>query len=128
WANAARGFMFALGCVQSVSCNTNRCPTGVATQDRGRQSALVVPDKAERVFNFHHLTLGALADMLAAAGLDHPNQLKPHHLARRVSAAEIKRFNELHMFLRPGQLIDGTCESGFFTDNWNRASADRFSA
>jgi glutamate synthase domain-containing protein 2 len=128
WANAARGFMFALGCVQSVSCNTNRCPTGVATQDPGRQSALVVPDKAERVFNFHRLTLLALADMLAAAGLDHPDQLEPHHLARRVSATEIKRFNELHFFLHPGQLIDGTCGSAFFTENWNRASADRFAA
>src|SRR5690606_15215788 len=49
WVNAARGFMFALGCVQSLSCNTNRCPTGVATQDEVRQRALVVPDKAERV-------------------------------------------------------------------------------
>ncbi|HEY1447438.1 MAG TPA: FMN-binding glutamate synthase family protein [Caulobacteraceae bacterium] len=128
WANAARGFMFALGCVQSVSCNTNHCPSGVATQDPGRQSALVVPDKAERVFNFHRLTLLALSDMLAAAGLDHPDQLEPHHLARRVSATEIKRFNELHAFLTPGQLIDGTCESAFYVDNWRRASAMSFAA
>ena len=75
WANAARGFMFAIGCVQSVSCNTNHCPTGVATQDPLRQSALVVADKAERVHNFHRLTLKALADMLGAAGLSHPDQL-----------------------------------------------------
>src|SRR3546814_9252512 len=53
WCNAARGFMFALGCVQSRSCHTDRCPTGVATQDKARQRALVVPDKAERVRNFH---------------------------------------------------------------------------
>jgi hypothetical protein len=120
--------MFALGCVQSVSCNTNHCPTGVATQDVGRQSALVVPDKAERVYNFHRLTLLALADMLAAAGLDHPDQLGPIHLARRVSATEIKRFNELHAFLTPGQLIDGTCEIAFYVDNWRRASAMSFAA
>ena len=80
WTNAARGFMFAIGCVQSLSCDTNRCPTGVATQDAVRQSALVVPDKAERVYNFHRLTLRALADMLAAAGLDHPSDLGPDHL------------------------------------------------
>ena len=47
WANAARGFMFALGCVQSLSCNTNRCPTGVATQDPLRQRALVVPGQGD---------------------------------------------------------------------------------
>ena len=128
WANAARGFMFALGCVQSVSCNTNHCPTGVATQDKLRQSALVVPDKAERVYNFHRLTLRALSDMLAAAGLEHPDELKPHHLARRVSATEIKSFSQLHTFLEPGQLIDGSCEEGFFAENWERASAASFAA
>jgi len=65
WVNCARGFMFAIGCIQSQSCHTNRCPTGVATQDKVRQRALVVPDKAERVHNFHRNTLQALAEMLA---------------------------------------------------------------
>jgi glutamate synthase domain-containing protein 2 len=125
WTNAARGFMFALGCVQSVKCNTNKCPTGVATQDKLRQGALVVPDKAERVYNFHRLTLRALSDMLAAAGLEHPNDLKPHHLVRRVSATQIQQFSELHTFLAPGSLLDGTCEDSFYAENWRRASADR---
>jgi glutamate synthase domain-containing protein 2 len=57
WANSARGFMFAIGCIQSQSCHTNKCPTGVATQDPLRQRALVVPDKAQRVLNFHRNTL-----------------------------------------------------------------------
>ena len=114
--------MFALGCVQSVSCATpTHCPTGVATQDKLRQAALVVPDMAERVYNFHRLTLKALAQMLAAAGLDHPDQVKAHHLARRLSATEIKPFSQLHIFLEPGQLIDGTCKEGFFAENWERA-------
>jgi glutamate synthase domain-containing protein 2 len=128
WTNAARGFMFALGCVQSVSCNTNRCPTGVATQDARLQQALVVPDKAERVYNFHRLTLKALSDMLAAAGLTHPDELQPHHLVRRVSATEIKQFSELHRFLEPGALLDGLCDDGFYASNWARASATRFGA
>jgi glutamate synthase domain-containing protein 2 len=128
WANAARGFMFALGCVQSVQCNTNRCPTGVATQDRLRQAALVVPDKAERVYNFHRLTLRALSDMLAAAGLEHPDELGPHHLVRRVNATEIKQFSQLHTFLKHGELVDGTCEDSFYADNWRRASAAGFVA
>ena len=72
WCNSARGFMFALGCIQSQTCHTDRCPTGVATQDPTRQRALVVPDKADAVYNFHHATLHALAELIAAAGLDHP--------------------------------------------------------
>ncbi len=125
WANAARGFMFALGCVQSMSCNTNRCPTGVATQDRLRQAALVPSDKAERVYNFHRLTLKALSDMLAAAGLQHPDDLLPQHLERRVSATEIRQFDQLHTFLKPRALLDGLAE-GFYADNWRRASAASF--
>jgi glutamate synthase domain-containing protein 2 len=128
WANAARGFMFAIGCIQSLSCNTNRCPSGVATQDPLLQSALVVPDKAERVYNFHRLTLKALADMLAAAGLTHPDQLRPHHLVRRVSATEVAQFSELHTFLKPGQLLDDPDASGFYGRNWARASAESFGA
>lgn len=67
WVNSARGFMFALGCIQSQSCHTNRCPTGVATQDEDRQKALVVEDKSSRVYHFQHNTLKALADMIAAS-------------------------------------------------------------
>jgi glutamate synthase domain-containing protein 2 len=63
WCNAARGFMFALGCVQSLSCHTSRCPTGVTTQDKRRQRALAVEDKAERVYNFHRNTLRALGEL-----------------------------------------------------------------
>ena len=72
WCNSARGFMFALGCIQSLSCHTDRCPTGVSTQNRSRQRALIVADKSERVFNFHRATIELLAELVAAAGLDHP--------------------------------------------------------
>jgi glutamate synthase domain-containing protein 2 len=126
WANSARGFMFALGCVQSLSCNTNHCPTGVATQDQGRQRALVVTDKTERVANFHRLTVQALAEMLAAAGLDHPDQLTPQHMVRRISTTEIRPFAALHTFLEPGSLLDGRCDDALYCDNWARASADTF--
>src|ERR1700738_4053912 len=82
WCNAARGFMFSLGCIQSLSCHTDRCPTGVATQDPTRSRALVVPHKIERVYNYHHATLQALAELTAAAGLDHPNEFRPVHFCR----------------------------------------------
>src|SRR5262245_14013043 len=73
--NAARGFMFAVGCIQAQQCHTGRCPTGVTSQDRSRQRAIVVSDKSQRVANFHRETVRALAELVAAAGLDHPNQL-----------------------------------------------------
>jgi glutamate synthase domain-containing protein 2 len=126
WTNAARGFMFALGCVQSLSCHTNHCPTGVATQDKLRQRGLVVPDKAQRVFSFHKKTVRSLADMLAAAGLTHPDELGPHHLVRRVSATEIRQFSDLHVFLKPGELLHGVCETSFYRSNWARASSESF--
>lgn len=128
WANAARGFMFALGCVQSLSCNTNRCPTGVATQDGLRQRALVVPDKAERVRAFHDNTLHALSDMLAAAGIRHPNEIGPHHLVRRISATEVRQFADIHVFLEPGSLLDQRCTADFYTRNWALAKAETFAA
>jgi glutamate synthase domain-containing protein 2 len=126
WANAARGFMFALGCVQSLSCHTNRCPTGVATQDPWRQRALVVEDKAERVASFHRSTVHALSDMLAAAGLSHPGELTAHHMARRVSATEIKLFSEIHVFVKDRALVDGSCDEGFYRRHWDLASPDTF--
>ena len=126
WTNAGRGFMFALGCIQSLSCHTNRCPVGVATQDPLRQRALVVPDKSERVRRFHHNTLRALAEMTAAAGLSHPSELGPHHLVRRVSLTEIRLFSQLHMFLENGELLTGSHERDFYSAAWKLARPDRF--
>jgi glutamate synthase domain-containing protein 2 len=126
WTNAGRGFMFALGCIQSLSCHTNRCPVGVATQDPMRQRALVVPDKAERVHNFHRNTMNALAEMIAAAGLCHPSQLGPHHLVRRVSLTEIRLFSQLHMFLEEGELLSGSHDRDFYSAAWKLARADSF--
>jgi glutamate synthase domain-containing protein 2 len=126
WTNAGRGFMFAIGCIQSLTCNTNKCPTGVATQDPMRQRALVVSDKAERVFNFHRNTLRALSEMIAAAGLEHPSQIRPHHLVRRVSEAEVRLFSQLHVFLEPGELLGGRCKRDFYGHAWDLGRPDSF--
>lgn len=128
WANSARGFMFAIGCIQSQSCHTNKCPTGVATQDPLRQRALVVPDKAERVHNFHRNTLKALAEMIAAAGLSHPAQIEAKHLVRRMSASEIKLYSQLHVFLKPGELLREEVSGEFYRRMWAMARADSFDA
>ncbi|MET1754977.1 FMN-binding glutamate synthase family protein [Novosphingobium sp. RD2P27] len=126
WVNAGRGYMFALGCIQSLTCNTNKCPVGVATQDPLRQRALVVPDKAERVFNFHRNTLHALSEMIAAAGVEHPSKIGPHHLVRRVSQTEIRLFSQLHTFLAAGELLGGSSGSDFYTTAWQLAHPDTF--
>ena len=126
WSNAARAFMFAVGCIQSQSCNTNKCPTGVATQDPLRQRALVVADKAERVRHFHRNTLKALAQILAAAGLTHPAQLRPQHLVRRISPTRVQLFSQAHVFLQPGELLSGATPHRFYAESWRLARAERF--
>jgi glutamate synthase domain-containing protein 2 len=127
WCNSARGFMFALGCIQSQSCHTDRCPTGVSTQDKTRQRALVVPDKSERVYNFHRATLQSLAELVAAAGLEHPTQFAPAHFSRRVSQHEVKSFAELYPPLQPGELIAGSGDRRYEIA-WAMASAKEFRA
>jgi glutamate synthase domain-containing protein 2 len=126
WCNAARGFMFALGCIQSMSCHTDRCPTGITTQDPKRWRALHVPDKAERVFRFHHNTLHALKEMIAAAGLEHPGQLGPEHILRRVSSTKIKSLATLYPQVKPGELLNGTPGHAVFQRFWADARADSF--
>ena len=125
WCNAARGFMFALGCIQSQSCHTDRCPTGVATQDPTRQRALVIADKAPRVANFHAQTLHALAELVAAAGLDAPGEVRREHLFRRISEHEVASFATLYPLLRPGALLEGT-DDPRFAAAWAMARPDRF--
>ncbi len=126
WCNAARGFMFALGCIQSQSCHTDRCPTGVATQDPRRQAGLDPDDKATRVFNFHRNTVMALRDLLAAAGLEHPSQLGPEHIIRRVSSTEVRSLAALHKFVPQGRLLEGVPEHPVFQVFWDGARPDRF--
>jgi glutamate synthase domain-containing protein 2 len=127
WCNAARGFMFALGCIQSLSCHTDRCPTGVSTQDRTRQRALVVPDKSERVFNFHRATMESLAELVAAAGLEHPGDFRAAHFSRRVSANQVMTFAELYPSLEPGELLRGSGDKRFAAP-WAMAKAEEFRA
>lgn len=126
WCNAARGFMFAIGCLQAQACHTGKCPTGVATQDPLRQRALVVPDKAQRVAHFHGNTLRALAELLEAAGLTHPNQLRPQHIARRISSSEIRLLSALFPELSQGELLRGEFRHHIFRVGWNMATPDSF--
>jgi hypothetical protein len=125
WCNSARGFMFSLGCIQSMSCHTDHCPTGVATQDLTRSRALVVTDKSERVYNFHRATIAALAELTAAAGLDHPTEFHPAHFWRRIDVREAKTFAEIYPALEPGELVAGARDQGL-RKAWDMASVDTF--
>ena len=126
WCNAGRGFMFALGCIQSLSCHTDRCPTGIATQDMQRWKHLDVADKSNRVYMFQQNTLHALRDLLCASGLDGPEQLGPEHILRRVSPVEVRSLAALYRFLEPGELLRGIPEHAVFKAFWAGARTDSF--
>ncbi len=126
WCNAARGFMFAVGCIQAQSCHTGACPTGVATQDPARSRAIHVPSKAERVANFQRNTLHALAELVAAAGLLHPSDLRPHHFLRRTDADRVQSFAQIYEQLAPGQLLADPRSSRGFAEAWALSRADTF--
>jgi glutamate synthase domain-containing protein 2 len=128
WCNSARGFMFALGCIQSLSCHTDRCPTGIATQDPKRWRRLDTADKSTRVFQFHENTVKALRDLLCAAGLEHPRQLGPEHILRRVSQTEVRSLAALYRFLDPGELLERMPEHAVFRSFWSAARSDSFVA
>ena len=126
WCNAARGFMFALGCIQSQSCHNDKCPTGIATQNPSRWQHLDVADKAIRVQQYHDNTLKALRDLLGASGLSHPEQLGPEHILRRISPVEIRSLAALYRFLEPGELLNRIPEHAVFHNFWADARSDSF--
>ncbi len=127
WCNIARGFMMAVGCIQAQSCHTNRCPVGVATQDRLLQRALDVSDKSQRAYHFHRNMMEALAEIVAAAGLDHPQQFLPAHICKRVGPSKIETYEQAYDFLDEGELLRG-CENPVYQRCWEAASADTFVA
>ncbi len=125
WCNAARGFMFAVGCVQSQSCHTDRCPTGVATQNKWRQRAIVVPDKAQRVANFHAGTLHALGELIAAAGVTHPAQVGRERVMRRASSTKVESFAEVYPQIEAGCLLNGRADAEYAA-LWEQADPASF--
>lgn len=125
WCNAARPFMFALGCIQSRRCHTDRCPTGVATQNKSRQRGLVVRDKSERVARFHAKTMEGLLALVAAAGLPSPSALRPEHIVRRTTPTESKPLTELYTFLKREELLT-EARDPWYRQQWKLATAESF--
>lgn len=123
--NAGRAMMMAIGCLQSKQCNTNTCPTGVATQKKRLQYGLVVDEKKYHVANFHQNTLKSFQEMVGAIGLANPSELTPRHLMRRVSVNCVKHFDEIYDYLSPGQLLGDSIPAGFRVC-WEAACPQRF--
>jgi glutamate synthase domain-containing protein 2 len=124
--NIARGFMFALGCIQAQACHTGKCPTGVTTQDRGRYKALVVRDKSTRVSNFHKNTMTALKEAVESSGLSHPSEFTPHHLMIRINSREARSAASQYLWLNTGDIEANGAVHPAFEKYWDRAQSDSF--
>ncbi|MDA3887569.1 MAG: FMN-binding glutamate synthase family protein [Allgaiera sp.] len=125
WCNAARAFMFSIGCIQAQRCHLGTCPTGVTAQDPSRQRGLIPEVQGERAARFHGKTLDALADIVAAAGLTHPTDLQPHHIVHRIGVTQARTIDTVYPFLPEGILLDDP-DSTEYADWWNAADPDSF--
>ena len=105
--NSARGMMLALGCIQALECNKNNCPTGITTQDKHLMAGLVPDQKAPRIRNFHDETVKALSELIAASGLEHPEELTRDDIYHRVGSSKILRFDELYPPMESGCMLNG---------------------
>lgn len=121
----ARGMMMALGCIQAVKCNTNKCPVGITTQDPGLTVGLVVEDKNKRVATYHKQTIKSFSQLLGAMGLEHSSDLKPWHIMRRVSFSDVKHYGRIYQFLNEGDLLQEP-QSDLYREAWRAASAESF--
>jgi len=121
--NSARGFMLSLGCIQARACNTDHCPTGIATQNPSRNKAIVVTEKSQRVANFHQETVTNLVELVGAAGLDGIHQLEPKHINRRVQGTEVKSYAQLYPSINEGSLLDEKSVPEDWQYDWQQANA-----
>jgi glutamate synthase domain-containing protein 2 len=124
YTNAARAMMMAAGCIQAQRCNTDKCPSGVATQNKRRARALDVPDKSERVYRYQQGTVADAVKMMAAMGCRTPAELTPHHLRRNVTSTENYSYAELYDWLRPGELLAEPPKT--WLAEWEASSASHF--
>ena len=102
---AARSMMLSLGCIQALRCNSNDCPTGVATQDEDLVAGLVVEDKRKRVAMYHANTIKSATEIMGAMGYDSTSDLRPWHLMKRVTNSKCKNYSELYKFIGEGVFL-----------------------
>ena len=124
YTNAARPMMMALGCIQSLRCATNTCPTGIATQSPIRQRALHVPTKIDRVHNYQKNTVDEALRLMASMGVHDTKELTPHMLRRNLSGERNSSYAELYRWLEPGELLSEAPQE--WAMDWKLADAHRF--
>ncbi|MDN3651847.1 FMN-binding glutamate synthase family protein [Thalassotalea ponticola] len=124
--NSARGMMFALGCIQSRSCNTDKCPTGIATQDPSRYRFLDIDEKSQRVCNYHNATMRHLTELLQACAITDLQQLTRQHIKRRINATSSTDYEALHPSQREGCLLKPDTVPVQWATDWHRASAEHW--
>lgn len=105
--NCARAMMLAVGCIQALLCNTNKCPTGVATQDPKLAKGIDVQDKTRRVANFHKGTIENFVELLGASGLDSKENITRSHIYRRSTLNDMLTFEEIFPTIEIGSLLNG---------------------
>ncbi len=124
FTNAARAMMMAVGCIQAQRCHTNTCPVGVATQDPHRARALDVADKSARVHRFQKATVDSALQIMGSMGVQHPDELRPHMLRRRLDPLTVRSYEELYEWLSPGELLAVPPED--WAADWAAADPDCF--
>ena len=105
--NAARAFMLSLGCIQALKCNTNKCPTGIATQDRELQYGLDPEEKSYRVYNYHSKTLTAAAEIVGTIGHDRFVDLSGNDIMRRLAQGDVKTLEDYLPNVETESLLKG---------------------
>jgi glutamate synthase domain-containing protein 2 len=126
--NAARTMMMSIGCIQSRHCNTNMCPTGIATQDPARSKAINVSEKSERVKNFHHNTLASFFELVGSMGLDDPDKLMPQMLKRRSPYGQLISGGNLIPPLATESLLSEGLLQGAWKEWWQQSHSEDFYA
>jgi len=105
--NSARAMMIALGCIQALECNSNTCPTGVATQDPTLSVGLNAEAKTPRIFNFHKETVRMAMELLVATGNKRLTDVKRRMINRRVSMAQTLRYDQIYPDVKEGCFKEG---------------------
>ncbi|WP_347332329.1 FMN-binding glutamate synthase family protein [Marinimicrobium locisalis] len=123
--NAARPFMFSVGCIQAQRCHTNNCPTGVTTQDPRRSRAIDIDAKSVRVKNFHHATVKTFLEITGALGCQTPDELAPDMIFHRSKFGPAQTHAQLYPQLNDGQLL-GDDIPDYYREEWLKASGERF--
>jgi len=124
--NSARGMMFALGCIQALECHNNTCPTGVATQNPDLAKGLVPEEKSVRVARFQHETVKSAMDLMASAGLSHPDEVSRDVITTRIDKNKVETFAEIFPELETGCLLFESTVPKEFLYFWRKASSEKF--